>query len=191
MAMRLSGISHWMMWEMSSLFEQVGTVQDGLTTLANSPSIVDRPGAVELKASGGEIHFRQVGFAYGGKTGQIIQELDLHIRPGEKIGLVGRSGAGKSTMVNLLLRFYDLPQGRILIDGQDIAGVTQDSLRAQIGMVTQDTSLLHRSVRDNILYGRPEASEAQMLAAATISLRLTSTSGTRARHCAIIPGITP
>src|SRR5207237_2828899 len=104
-------------------------------------------------------------FAYGGKR-DVIEKLDLHIRPGEKIGLVGRSGAGKSTIVNLLLRFYDLESGRILIDGQDIAHVTQDSLRAQIGMVTQDTSLLHRSVRDNILYGRPDASEAAAIAAA-------------------------
>lgn len=168
MAMRLNGISHWMMWETASLFENVGTVQDGINTLATSPSVVDRPDAQPLRATRGEIRFEHVGFGYGapGREARVIQDLDLVIRPGEKIGLVGRSGAGKSTLVNLLLRFYDLPQGRILIDGQDIATVTQESLRSQIGMVTQDTSLLHRSVRDNILYGRPDASEEQMLAAA-------------------------
>ena len=168
MAMRLSGISHWMMWEMSSLFEQIGTVQDGLNTLASRPSVVDRPGAQSLVATRGDIRFEHVSFAYGGANEgtRIIQDLSLHIRPGEKIGLVGRSGAGKSTLVNLLLRFYDLSEGRILIDGQDIATVTQESLRSQIGMVTQDTSLLHRSVRENILYGRPDAAEAEMMAAA-------------------------
>jgi ATP-binding cassette, subfamily B, multidrug efflux pump len=168
MAMRLSGISHWMMWEMSNLFEQVGVVQDGLNTLSNHPSVVDRPGAKALIASRGDIRFEDVNFAYaaGVVDKQIIRDFNLHIRPGEKIGLVGRSGAGKSTLVNLLLRFYDLTGGRILIDGSDIASVTQESLRSQIGMVTQDTSLLHRSVRENILYGRPDASETQMLAAA-------------------------
>jgi ATP-binding cassette subfamily B multidrug efflux pump len=153
MALRLNGISHWVMWEMASLFEQIGTVEDGINTLARQPTVVDRPGA------------ESVSFAYLG-AGRVIDELNLHIRAGEKIGLVGRSGAGKSTIVNLLLRFYDIAGGRVLIDRQDIAGVTQDSLRAQIGMVTQDTSLLHRSVRDNILYGRPDASDADMVAAA-------------------------
>jgi len=168
MAMRLSGISHWMMWEMSNLFEQVGVVQDGLNTLSHNPSVVDRPGAKALIATRGDIRFEAVNFAYaaGVADKQIIRDFNLHIRPGEKIGLVGRSGAGKSTLVNLLLRFYDLTGGRILIDGSDIASVTQESLRSQIGMVTQDTSLLHRSVRENILYGRPDASETQMLAAA-------------------------
>ncbi len=168
MAMRLSGISHWMMWEMSSLFEQVGTVQDGLNTLASLPAVVDQPNAQPLVATRGDIRFEHVSFAYGAtnEDARIIRDLNLHIRPGEKIGLVGRSGAGKSTLVNLLLRFYDLPAGRILIDGHDIAMVTQESLRSQIGMVTQDTSLLHRSVRENILYGRPDASDAQMMAAA-------------------------
>jgi ATP-binding cassette subfamily B multidrug efflux pump len=164
MALRLNGISHWIMWEMATLFEHVGTVQDGLRTLSRAHTVVDRPGAPALQVSRGEIHFERVGFSYG--KDRVIDGLDLHIRPGEKIGLVGRSGAGKSTVVNLLLRFYDLQQGRILVDGQDIAGVTQESLRAQIGMVTQDTSLLHRSVRDNILYGRPDATDAQMVAAA-------------------------
>jgi ATP-binding cassette, subfamily B, multidrug efflux pump len=168
MAMRLNGISHWMMWEMASLFEQVGTVQDGLTTLASQPSVVDQPNAQPLRVTRGDIRFEHVNFAYGSasKDARIIHDLSLHIRPGEKIGLVGRSGAGKSTVVNLLLRFHDIPHGRILIDGHDISTVTQESLRSQIGMVTQDTSLLHRSVRDNILYGRPDASEKQVMAAA-------------------------
>jgi ATP-binding cassette, subfamily B, multidrug efflux pump len=169
MALRLNGISHWMMWEMTTLFEHIGTVQDGLNTLSRPLTVVDAPDAQPLKVTRGELRFESVGFAYGasGPTArQVVDKLSLHIRPGEKIGLVGRSGAGKSTVVNLLLRFYDVAEGRILIDGQDIAHVTQDSLRAQIGMVTQDTSLLHRSVRDNILYGRPDAGEDEMLAAA-------------------------
>jgi len=169
MALRLNGVSHWIMWEMASLFEHIGTVQDGITTIAKPQTVVDAPDAVPLQVSRGEIRFDHVGFAYGraGTAGpRVIDRLSLVIRPGEKIGLVGRSGAGKSTIVNLLLRFYDVESGRILIDGQDIARVTQDSLRAQVGMVTQDTSLLHRSVRDNILYGRPGASDAQMIAAA-------------------------
>ncbi|MBC7991902.1 MAG: ABC transporter ATP-binding protein [Rhizobacter sp.] len=169
MALRLNGISHWMMWEMASLFEHIGTVQDGITTLSRPLAVVDTPDARPLAVSRGEVHFEQVSFAYGAtgpEAKPVIDKLSMHIRPGEKIGLVGRSGAGKSTVVNLLLRFHDVAQGRVLIDGHDIAHVTQDSLRAQIGMVTQDTSLLHRSVRDNILYGRPDASEEQMLAAA-------------------------
>src|ERR1700736_5956921 len=168
MALRLNGISHWVMWEMASLFEQIGTVQDGITTLARSPSVLDRPDAQPLRVTRGDVRFEGVSFAYGASNPArpVIDNLNLHIRPGEKIGLVGRSGAGKSTIVNLLLRFYDIPQGRVLIDGQDIALATQDSLRSQIGMVTQDTSLLHRSVRDNILYGRPDANDAQMIAAA-------------------------
>jgi len=168
MALRLNGISHWVMWEFASLFEQVGTVQDGLDTLATTPSIVDRPAAPALRVTRGEVRFEAVTFTYAAATTRppVIEDLDLHVAPGEKIGLVGRSGAGKSTIVNLLLRFYDIDQGAILLDGQDIAAVTQDSLRAQIGMVTQDTALLHRSVRDNILYGRPDATDAQMIAAA-------------------------
>jgi len=165
MAIRLNGISHWVMWEMAALFEHIGTVQDGITTLSKRRSVVDRPGAVPLRVSRGEIAFEDVSFAYGGANA-VIDRLTLSIRPGEKIGLVGRSGAGKSTIVNLLLRFYDTERGRITIDGQDIAQATQDSLRAQIGMVTQDTSLLHRSVRDNIVYGRPDADDDQMIAAA-------------------------
>ena len=166
MALRLNGISHWMMWEMASLFEQIGTVQDGINTLAREPTVLDRPGAQSLRVTQGEIRFEAVTFAYDGGARRVIENLNLTIRPGEKIGLVGRSGAGKSTIVNLLLRFYDITEGRVLIDRQDIGQVTQDSLRAQIGMVTQDTSLLHRSVRENLLYGRPDASDADMVASA-------------------------
>jgi ATP-binding cassette, subfamily B, multidrug efflux pump len=169
MALRLNGISHWVMWEMASLFEQIGTVQDGINTLARSPTVLDRPDAQPLRVTRGDIRFEGVSFAYGAASTlhrPVIDSFNLHIRPGEKIGLVGRSGAGKSTIVNLLLRFYDIQRGRVLIDGQDIALATQDSLRAQIGMVTQDTSLLHRSVSDNIRYGRPDAGEADMEAAA-------------------------
>ena len=165
MALRLNGISHWVMWEMASLFEHIGTVQDGITTLSRPHAVVDRVDAKPLVVTAGEVRFENVGFAYGG-TRRVIDDLSLRIRPGEKVGLVGRSGAGKSTVVNLLLRLYDTERGRILIDGHDIAHATQDSLRAQVGMVTQDTSLLHRSVRDNILYGRPDATDAQMVAAA-------------------------
>ncbi|HJV68205.1 ABC transporter ATP-binding protein [Ideonella sp.] len=168
MALRLNGVSHWIMWEMASLFEQIGTVADGLNTLTRHAAVTDRPGATELQVTRGEIRFEHVHFAYGqtGPGRRVIDDFELTIRPGEKIGLVGRSGAGKSTLVNLLLRFYDLESGRILIDGQDIAQVTQNSLRAQVGMVTQDTSLLHRSVRDNIVYGRPGATDEQMIDAA-------------------------
>jgi ATP-binding cassette subfamily B multidrug efflux pump len=167
MAFRLNGISHWVMWEMSSLFEHIGTVQDGINTLSRARNVVDRPDAQPLQVARGEVRFEHVGFGYGGAR-KVVDGLDLTIRPGEKIGLVGRSGAGKSTVVNLLLRLYDLPEGggRILVDGQDIAGVTQASLRRAVGMVTQDTSLLHRSVRDNIVYGRPDATEAEMVRAA-------------------------
>jgi ATP-binding cassette subfamily B multidrug efflux pump len=165
MALRLNGISHWVMWEMAALFEHIGTVQDGINTLARPHAVVDAPDAKPLHVTRGDIRFEHVSFAYGGKNA-VIDDLSLHIRPGEKIGLVGRSGAGKSTIVNLLLRFYDVASGRILIDDQDIAHATQDSLRAQIGMVTQDTSLLHRSVRENIVYGRPDATEDDLMAAA-------------------------
>jgi len=165
MCLRLNGISHWIMWEMTSLFEQVGTVQDGINTLSQVHQVLDEPDAPDLKIAHGEIGFQQVDFAYGG--GQtVLKDLNLHIRAGEKVGLVGRSGAGKTTIVNLMLRFYDVQSGKIMMDGQDIARVAQNSLRSQIGMVTQDTSLLHRSVRENILYGRPEASEEEMIAAA-------------------------
>jgi len=165
MALRLNGIAHWIMWEVASLFEHVGTVEDGMRTLSRPHAVVDEPGAQPLRVTRGEVRFENVSFAYGGDRA-VVDSLSLQIRPGEKIGLVGRSGAGKSTIVNLLLRFYDVEHGTIRIDGQDIAHVTQDSLRAQIGMVTQDTSLLHRSVRDNIVYGRPDADDAAMIAAA-------------------------
>jgi ATP-binding cassette subfamily B multidrug efflux pump len=169
MALRLNGISHWIMWELASLFEHIGTVADGIGILSKNHTVVDCADARPLEVSRGELRFEHVSFHYGSGIGQgrrVIEDFSMTIKPGEKIGLVGRSGAGKSTVVNLLLRFYDIQHGRILIDGQDIAHVTQDSLRAAIGMVTQDTSLLHRSVRDNIVYGRPDASEEQMRAAA-------------------------
>src|SRR5690554_5708838 len=161
LVMRFQDMSQWVMWEMSSLFENIGTVRDGISSLSVSRVVSDAPGAKPLPPVKGDIKFEKVSFHYG-KAGGVIDDLNLHIQPGEKIGLVGRSGAGKSTLVNLLLRFYDRADGRVLIDGHDIAQVTQDSLRANIGVVTQDTSLLHRSVRDNILYGRPDATEAMM-----------------------------
>ena len=206
MALRLNGMSHWIMWEMTGLFEQIGTVQDGIGTLSKQRRLQDAPGALALTVPRGEVRFDDVSFAYDrgpapvgdaaladtknssspaaaksaaaarptsanesiqpAATRPVIHHFDLTIRPGEKIGLVGRSGAGKSTLVNLLLRFYDLQSGRILIDGQDIALATQDSLRQHIGMVTQDTSLMHRSVRDNIAYGRPDADDAAVEKAA-------------------------
>lgn len=165
LVLRLSGMSQWIMWELSALFENIGTVQDGIGSISRPQLVEDRPDARPLAVTHGDIRFDAVRFHYGKGHG-VMEHLDLHIRPGEKIGLVGRSGAGKSTLVNLLLRFYDVEGGRILIDGQNIAEVHQDSLREHIGMVTQDTSLLHRSVRDNILYGRPNATEEMMLQAA-------------------------
>ena len=168
MALRLNGISHWVMWEFAALFEHIGTVQDGINTLSRAPTITDAPDAKPLTVARGEVRLDNVTFSYGRNADSpaVIEGLNLVIRPGEKIGLVGRSGAGKSTIVNLLLRFYDVQGGRVLIDGQDVRQVTQDSLRAQIGMVTQDTSLLHRSVRENILYGRPDAGDEAMERAA-------------------------
>ncbi|MCE1117693.1 MULTISPECIES: ABC transporter ATP-binding protein [Pseudomonas] len=165
MALRINGMSHWIMWQMTSLFESIGTVQDGMATLTRGPKVQDAPNAGVLQTRGGAVSFDKVSFNYGGER-QVLDDLTLHIRPGEKVGLVGRSGAGKSTLINLLLRFYDVNSGTIRIDGQDIAEVTQDSLRSAIGMVTQDTSLLHRSIRDNIAYGRPDATEAQIRSAA-------------------------
>lgn len=164
LVLRLNGMSQWIMWEMSALFENIGTVQDGMNSIARPQLVTDVPDAPALHVAKGGIIYDHVGFHYGKGEG-VLDDLALTIRPGEKIGLVGRSGAGKSTLVNLLLRFYDVEAGRILIDGQDISKVTQDSLRANIAMVTQDTSLLHRSVRDNILYGRPDATEEMMLKA--------------------------
>jgi ATP-binding cassette subfamily B multidrug efflux pump len=163
--LRLLGMSQWVMWETSALFENIGTVQDGISSIALPPTVDDSPDARPLTAVRGDIRFEGVSFHYG-KQGGVIDHLNLHIRPGEKVGLIGHSGAGKSTLVNLLLRFYDVESGRVLIDGANIAEVTQESLRANIGMVTQDTSLLHRSVRENLLYGRPDAGEQEMVEAA-------------------------
>ena len=165
MALRLNGLSHWIMWETAQLFEQIGTVQDGMNTLSKPHTILDMPNAPNLHISRGSIEFKDVTFRYD-EHKPLLEHLNLTIAPGEKIGLVGRSGAGKSTIVNLLLRFYDLNDGQILLDGQNIHDVTQNSLRQQIGMVTQDTSLLHRSVRDNLTYGRPDATDEQMFLAA-------------------------
>jgi ATP-binding cassette subfamily B multidrug efflux pump len=165
LVLRLWGMSQWIMWEVSGLFENIGTVQDGITSISMPRLVEDKPAAKDIVVPHGEIAFDRIGFHYGKGKG-VIDSLSLTVKPGEKVGLVGRSGAGKSTLVNLLLRFYDLESGRILIDGQDISAVTQDSLRANIGMVTQDTSLLHRSLRDNILYGRPDAGEAMVIEAA-------------------------
>lgn len=161
LALRLNGMSQWIMWEVSSLFENIGTVVDGMNTLSKPTQIKDAPNANALQVSKGEIHYQGVSFHYGEGSG-VIEGLELNIRPGEKVGLVGRSGAGKSTLVNLLMRFYDVEKGEIRIDNQAIQEVTQDSLRAHIGMVTQDTSLLHRTIRENILYGRPDASEEEL-----------------------------
>jgi len=165
MALRINGMSHWIMWQMTSLFENIGTVQDGMATLTRGPKVQDAPNASVLVPAGGAVSFDKVNFNYNGER-QVLDNLSLHIRPGEKIGLVGRSGAGKSTLINLLLRFYDVDSGEIRIDGQNIAHVTQDSLRSAIGMVTQDTSLLHRSIRDNIAYGRPDATDEDIRRAA-------------------------
>ncbi len=166
MALRLQGMSHWIMWEMTSLFENIGTVQDGMKTLSLPRTVLDVPAATQLAVPRGEVRFDHASFRYSDGGRRVIDDMTLTVAPGEKIGLVGRSGAGKSTLVNLLLRFHDLESGRILIDGQDIAKVTQDSLRRHIGMVTQDTSLLHRSVSDNIDYGRPDAGDAAVRSAA-------------------------
>ncbi|OCG60963.1 multidrug ABC transporter ATP-binding protein [Gilliamella sp. Nev5-1] len=166
-ALRLNGFSHWIMWEIAALFENIGVVKDGINTFSVAKAVIDQPNAPKLNVTQGKIEFKHIYFSYDEKKrSSVIENLDLTIKPGEKIGLVGRSGAGKSTLINLLLRFYDLQSGEIVIDGQDITTVTQESLRAQIGMVTQDTSLLHRSVRENLLYGNNNASEEEMIKAA-------------------------
>jgi ATP-binding cassette, subfamily B, multidrug efflux pump len=164
LALRLNGMSQWIMYELSALFENIGTVTDGMNTLAKPNIITDKADAKPLVVSAGNLYFKQMSFHYGESKG-VIENFDLNIKAGEKIGLVGRSGSGKSTLVNLLLRFYDVEKGQIIIDGQDIKDVQQESLRLQIGMVTQDTSLLHRSIRENILYGRPDATEEEMIKA--------------------------
>ncbi|OJU06402.1 MAG: multidrug ABC transporter ATP-binding protein [Rhizobium sp. 63-7] len=165
LAMRINGMSQWIMWEVSALFESIGTIYDGMAMMTKQHDIVDAPDARKLAAPKGAIRYDHVRFHYGKDRG-VIEDLTLDIRAGEKVGLVGRSGAGKTTLMNLLLRFYDLESGRITIDGQDVSTVTQDSLRALIGVVTQDTSLLHRSIRDNIAYGRPTATDADIIEAA-------------------------
>jgi ATP-binding cassette subfamily B multidrug efflux pump len=167
LAWQIANVAAWVSWEVTGIFENIGTVQEGMQSIAVPHSGVDRPDARALEVSRGEIELQGVTFGYGRRDGSpVLDKLSLKIKAGERVGLVGRSGAGKSTLVNLLLRFFELEQGRILIDGQDIAGVTQESLRAAIGMVTQDTSLLHRSIAANIRYGRPAASDAQVEAAA-------------------------
>ncbi len=180
LVLRLQGMAHWIMWETANLFENIGVVRDGIETIARDRTVTDVPGAPPLQVEAGAISYQRIGFNYGRSLDEqagpaalpvpmvkrVIEGLSLEIAAGEKVGLVGRSGAGKSTLVNLLLRFYDLESGRILIDGQDIAKVQQESLRANIAMVTQDTSLLHRSVLDNILYGRPDATVDQAISAA-------------------------
>lgn len=186
MALRLNGLTRWIMWQTASLFESIGTVQDGMRTLSAPQKIIDKPNAPALKVTEGRIVFDHVDFSYENDSNavegdsldtvktsatpttktKLLDNFYLDIKPGEKIGLVGRSGAGKSTLVNLLLRFFDVDSGKILIDGQAIDEVTQESLRQQIGMVTQDTSLLHRTVRENIAYGRPDATDEEIITAA-------------------------
>jgi len=165
LVLRLEGMSYWVMWELAGLFENIGMAEDGMNTIARPQAVSDRDDARTLVVERGEIEFDGIRFHYG-KQGGVIENLSLTVKPGEKVGLVGRSGAGKSTLMNVLLRLYDLEGGQIRIDGQDIATVTQDSLRGQIGVVTQDTSLLHRSVRDNIAYGYPDATDEQVIEAA-------------------------
>jgi ATP-binding cassette subfamily B multidrug efflux pump len=165
---RIVNMSGWIMWEVTGIFDNIGTVKDGLDTISERHDVVDRPAATKLAVNGGAISFQDVRFHYGRATGA-LDGVSLEIRPGEKIGVVGPSGAGKSTLVNVFLRFYDLQGGRILIDGQDISKVSQDSLRAAVGVVTQDTSLLHRSIRDNIKYGRPDATDEDMVTAARLA----------------------
>ena len=165
LAIRLSGMSHWILWEISGLFENIGVVQDGFNTLAVPNVVKDSPNAKPLQVSRGEIKFSEMHFSYNNNE-SVFKGLNLEIKPGEKIGIVGRSGAGKSSLVSLLLRFYDPQKGQIAIDGADISKVSQESLRSNIAVVTQDTSLLHRSVRENIMFGRPEATEEEMIDAA-------------------------
>ncbi len=166
LAIRLQGLTHWILWEMAALFEHLGTVQDGMKTLTTPHAIVDKADAGTLCVTEGRVVFDKVEFRYSQEGVPLLEQFSLSIKAGEKIGLVGRSGAGKSTLVNLLLRFYDVNGGCISIDGQNIAEVTQESLRKNIGMVTQDTSLLHRTIRENIAYGNPNASDDEIIAAA-------------------------
>ena len=161
LVLRLQGMSQWILWEVAGLFENVGTVQDGIVTISKERDVADVDQAAPLIVSNGEVRFESVGFHYG-KTSGVIDDLSLTIPKGQKVGLIGRSGAGKSTLVNLLLRFYDVESGRILIDDQDISTVRQDDLRANIGVVTQDTSLLHRSILENVAYGRPDVDRSEV-----------------------------
>lgn len=165
LTLRLNAMTGWIMWALSTFFRSLGVVAEGMETIAQPVTLTDAPGASALRLTAGDIRFDGVSHHYGRGAGG-LEDVTLHIAPGEKVGLIGRSGAGKSTLVKLLLRFYDVERGQISVDGQDIAAVTQDSLRAQIGMVAQESALLHRSVRANILYGRPDASDADMRAAA-------------------------
>ena len=164
MAWQLNNIAGWVARSITTIFENIGTVQDGMRSIDVARLMPDRPGAAELIVTGGEIRFENLHFDYGraARPVGVLHGIDLTIKAGERVGLVGPSGAGKSTLVNLLLHFFEPSQGRILIDGQDIASVTQESLRTQIAMVTQDTSLLHRSIRENIGYGRPDATDAMI-----------------------------
>ncbi|MEJ2624065.1 MAG: ABC transporter ATP-binding protein [Pseudolabrys sp.] len=168
MTTQIVSASGWVAWQVTGIFENIGVVQEGMMTIARPHTLLDKPDATTLQVDRGEIRFEDVRFGYGRESG-VIDGLTLTVKPGERIGLVGRSGAGKSTLVNLLLRFFDRKNGSILIDGQDIADVTQESLRSQISVVTQDTSLLHRSISDNIRYGKPEASDADIVAAAKMA----------------------
>src|SRR5882757_715338 len=168
LAWQIVNVAGWVALQVTSIFENIGVIQEGMMTIARPIALIDRPDAPSLDVTRGEIVFEDVRFGYGRETG-VIDGLTLKVKPGEKIGLIGRSGAGKSTVVNLLLRFFDLEGGRILIDGQDVAAVTQESLRAQISMVTQDTSLLHRSIGDNIRYGRPQANDEEIVTAAKLA----------------------
>ncbi|HET7190488.1 MAG TPA: ABC transporter ATP-binding protein [Pseudolabrys sp.] len=168
MMTQIISVSHWVAYQVTTIFENVGVVQEGMLTIARPHTLTDRPDAGILKVARGNIHFENICFGYGRESG-LIDGLTLDVRAGEKIGLVGRSGAGKSTLVNLLLRFFDLESGRILIDGQDISAVSQESLRTQISVVTQDTSLLHRSIRENIRYGKPGSVDSDIIAAAKMA----------------------
>ena len=165
LVLRLNGMSYWIMWEMSNLFENLGMAHDGMNTIAKVQTVTDIADAPELNVTSGAIDFENIRFHYGKQSG-VIDDFSLNIEPGEKVGIVGRSGAGKTTLMNVLLRLFDLESGRIMIDGQDISQLDQESLRAQIGVVTQDTSLLHRTVRENIAYGRQDASEQNIIKAA-------------------------
>jgi ATP-binding cassette, subfamily B, multidrug efflux pump len=169
LVLRLIAMSGWVMQTVRGVFENVGVVQESMQTMARPHALVDAPGATSLAVPRGEIRFENVGFHYGRGDATVIEDISLTIRPGEKVGLVGVSGAGKSTLASLLLRLYDVESGRILVDGQDVAGVTQQSLREAIAMVSQDTSLLHRSIRDNIAYGRPDATQDAIARAARLA----------------------